>query len=1113
MAIQVALHHLTHYKFDRPVSLSPHIIRLRPAPHSRTPIESYSLNISPGNHFINWQQDPFGNYLARIVFPEKADHLKIEVEVLANLYVINPFDFFLQDDAEHYPFEYDEVLKKELTPYLELEDEMGPLFEELLAKIDTEKQRTIDFLIQVNQLVNRTLDYDIRMDPGVRSPESTLGKGIGSCRDFSWLLVQLLRKFGLAARFVSGYSVQLVADEKPLDGPAGVPEDVTDLHAWVEVYVPGAGWIGLDSTSGLFCTEGHIPLACVPNPKSAAPIEGYTDECEVEFEFSNTVARLHEDPRVTKPYTESQWESINALGQQVDQDLWNGDVRLTMGGEPTFVSIDDMEAKEWNTGADGQHKRQLAWDLANRVRDSFGPGGVLHYAQGKWYPGEPLPRWSYNLIWRKDGYRIWNNPDLQAHPSKDYGFQAKDAKRFIQYLSRQLGLSEHFVVPAYEDVYYMLWEESRLPEGKDPFEVDLEDPLERRALAQSLEQGLSQEVGYALPLGWDYGRQGWYSCPWNFRRGRMYLMPGNSPMGLRLPLEGLPANDQPQTERSLFEDLPPINAGNGVLEPDPNTVYQVIRTAMCVEARQGKIYIFFPPTSWSEHYLTLIRHIETTAAALQMPVIIEGYLPPRDYRMENINISPDPGVIEVNIHPTSSWSELVENTTTLYEQARQSRLGTEKFMIDGRHTGTGGGNHITIGAARPVDSPFLRRPDLLRSIIAYWQNHPSLSYVFSSAFVGPTSQAPRVDETFPDRLYELEIAFRQVPEPNSGYTPYWLVDRIFRNLLTDITGNTHRSELCIDKMYSPDSANGRLGLLEMRGFDMPPHKHMSLVQMLLVRALVSKFWNEPYEKPLVRWGTSLYDKYLLPHFCYQDMLDVTEDLQAFGYDFRIEWLDPFFEFRFPRYGTTQARDITMEVRMAIEPWHVLGEEMSNMGTARFVDSSLERIQVKVNGLTDSRYILVCNNCRIPLQATGVHGEYVAGVRYRAWQPPSALHPTIGIDSPLVFDLIDTWNNRVIGGCTYHVSHPGGLAYETFPVNSYEAESRRYNRFTETDHTPGTPQYTPINYRTISFHRDDKLRQYTTTRVKNKDSKPTIHLPEPIVNPEFPFTLDLRLARK
>jgi uncharacterized protein (DUF2126 family) len=459
-----------------------------------------------------------------------------------------------------------------------------------------------------------------------------------------------------------------------------------------------------------------------------------------------------------------------------------------------------------------------------------------------------------------------------------------------------------------------------------------------------------------------------------------------------------------------------------------------------------------PPLTHLEHYLDLVHCIEATAVELEMPVVMEGYEPPHDHRLKRFAITPDPGVIEVNIHPAYNWNELVSNTAAIYEEARLSRLATEKFMLDGRHTGTGGGNHVTIGGATPADSPMLRRPDLLQSLVTFWQHHPGLSYLFSGLFIGPTSQAPRVDEARDDSLYELEIAFQQIPE---GETPSpWIVDRLLRNLLVDVSGNTHRSEFCIDKLYSPDSASGRLGLVEFRAFEMPPHMRMSVVQMLLLRSLIARFWRQPYRKKPVHWGTELHDRFMLPHYVWQDIRDVICDLQSAGFPLQLEWFAPFQEFRFPHIGSVTQQDIELELRTAVEPWHVLGEEVRAQGTSRYVDSSVERVQVKVEGATDGRHVVVCNGRRVPLRPTGRRGEYVAGVRFKAWQPPSGLHPTIGVHTPLVFDILDTWNGRSIGGCTYYSGHPGGRHEETFPVNANEAESRRIARFRDIGHTPG-----------------------------------------------------------
>ncbi|UVE17535.1 transglutaminase family protein [Pseudomonas sp. LS44] len=1078
MSIHVALHHVSHYRYDRAVTLGPQVVRLRPAPHSRTRILSYTLNVSPAEHFINWQQDPQGNYLARLVFPEKTRELKIEVDLVAEMAVFNPFDFFLEPYAEKIPFSYTASERFELAPYL-VKRPAKPVFAEYLEKIDLTPTPSVDFLVAINQRLAADIGYLIRLEPGVQTPEETLVKASGSCRDSAWLLVQLFRHLGLAARFVSGYLIQLSADVKALDGPSGTDVDFTDLHAWCEVYLPGAGWIGLDPTSGLFAGEGHIPLACSPEPSSAAPISGAVEQSECAFVHEMRVERIWEAPRVTKPYSEEQWQAIVDLGERIDAELEKGDVRLTMGGEPTFVSIDHPDDPEWHTDALGPNKRQLAGELFHRLRAHYALHALMHFGQGKWYPGEQLPRWSLNCFWRQDGEPIWHDPALYADESRYYGADARLAGRFLSTLAGHLGLDGEPVFPAYEDWLYYLWRERRLPANVSPDDPRLADPLERERLRKVFCRGLGEVVGHILPLKRSDDGRHWQSGQWFLRDEHCRLIPGDSPLGYRLPLDSQPwvsAADYPyvqapdpnqnfpslparqQLERHLRTPLFPSRARDAVAPPAAPKPFEsaanVVRTALCAEPRDGRLYLFMPPLAELEDYLALVAAIEATAAELRCPVLLEGYEPPSDPRLRNFRVTPDPGVIEVNIQPSTTWGELVERTEFLYAAARLTRLANEKFMLDGRHTGTGGGNHFVLGGATPGDSPFLRRPDLLRSLISYWHNHPSLSYLFSGLFIGPTSQAPRVDEARNDALYELEVAFAQMPEPGRECPP-WLVDRLLRNLLVDITGNTHRAEFCIDKLYSPDSASGRLGLLELRAFEMPPHAQMSLAQQLLLRALVARFWKQPYAPAkLVRWGTELHDRFLLPHFVEQDFADVLEELQAAGYSLRGDWFAPHFEFRFPKIGDYQVKGIALELRQALEPWHVLGEEGSAGGTVRYVDASLERLEVRLNGLAPDRYQLTCNGRPVPLQPTGKVGEFVAGVRYRAWQPANCLQPTIGVHAPLTFDLLDTWMQRSLGGCQYHVAHPGGRNYETLPVNAYEAESRRLARFFRIGHSPG-----------------------------------------------------------
>ena len=1094
MAIRIALQHRTLYRYARPVRLGPQTIRLRPAPHNRTPIHHYSLDISPKDHFLNWQQDVHGNYLARVVVPDRTDRFEVSVDLVADLAAYSPFDYFLEDSVSQWPFTYGAEWGTDLDPYLATLPK-SPRFTDFMQSLDATPRETNTFLVDTNRAVNRAVDYVIRMEPGVQTPEETLALGRGSCRDSAWLLVQVLRQLGIPARFVSGYLVQLTPDQKPLEGPIGPEKDFTDLHAWCECFIPGAGWIGLDATSGLLAAEGHIPLAATPSPSSAAPISGGVEDVETEFDFSMSVMRVVDRARVTKPYDEAQWQAILALGDRVDDELREGDVRLSVGGEPTFVSIEEPDAAEWNTDALGGRKEALGDQLLRRLKGLWAPDGMLYHGQGKWYPGEQLPRWAYACFDRTDGVPLWHDEALLADSGRDYGHDAADARRFTDHLARLLGLERFRAIDAYEDVWYYLWREHRLPTNVDPLESRLDDPIERQRLARVFGQGLDRIVGWVLPLEHSTS---WRTGDWFLRAERCFLIPGDSPMGYRLPLDTLPwlakGDRPPAFELDPYAPRSPLpraialpGAPTGRHGATPRlqdraetpasetgeedlafrrperlkSARDIVRSALCVEPRGGQLKIFLPPLQRLEPFVELIAAIEQTASDLSLPVQIEGYPPPRDPRIREFRITPDPGVIEVNVPPTTSWRESVQQTEELYEAARQEKLIAEKFEVDGAHIGSGGGNHLVLGGLEPADSPFLRRPDLLGSFLRYWHNHPALSFLFSGRFIGPTSQAPRVDEARDDSAYELELALAQLPPPGRSVPP-WKIDRILRNILIDVTGNTHRAEFCIDKLYSPDGPTGRLGLVELRALEMPPHERMSAVQQLLIRSLLARFWREPDDRPLIKWRTALHDQFMLPHWVEHDFNEVLEELGRAGYAFDRRWFEPHFEFRFPHLGELTLDTIQLEFRGGLEPWHVLGEEASAGGQARYVDSSVERIQVKSFGLDEERYKVLCNGFEVPMRPTATNGELVAGIRYRAWQPPHCLHPEIGVHSPLHLDLYDTWNRRNVAGATYHVVHPGGRASEVRPINAAAAESRRLARFEPRGHRQG--EFDPIPVR-------------------------------------------------
>jgi len=1099
MGTWVNISHKTVYSYDRPVRLGPQLIRLRPAAHSRTKILSYSLNVSPAKHFINTVQDPYGNFQARVLFPEPITEFRIEVDLSADLAVYNPFDFFLEPSAETVPFVLADDLKRDLSPYLVC-DVPGPLVLSYTDELPPMRGRTIDFLVALNQKITADVHYNIRMEANVQSAEDTLRLRSGSCRDSAVLLVELLRRCGFAARFVSGYLIQLKPDQKPLTGPAGAETDFTDLHAWAEAYVPGAGWIGLDPTSGLLTGEGHIPLAATPRSSGAAPLEGVLEPCQVTFAYEMSVKRLSDGPRASKVFPSGESNALDELGEVIDTRLKASGFALTIGGEPTFVSDTDRNAAEWNGDALGPTKKPLALDLMGRLAGLWAPGGVVHSSQGKWYPGESLPRWALACYWRHDGIPLWKNPALRGDETKTGTYSHPDGLRFLKALTGVLGVDSQYILEAYEDPMHFLTQERNLPVNVLPGDPKLANTEDRHRMIEVFHHGLHNPTGFVLPLQ----KGSWKSGPWPLRGGKLVLIPGDSPIGLRLPLESLPwadeADKEPWFERDPFENeyirtrvrasIKPLKTEatavaaeaqktNAMPLPEVNpplvageSAAWVVRTALCVQVRNGNLFLFLPPVRQAEDWFALVAEIEKTAELTGLKVILEGYTPLYGEAYASFQITPDPGVIEVNLPPAGDSKHWKKLLTDLWDQAAQAGLSTVKYLVGGQEAGSGGGCHWVLGGPTPPQSPFLKRPDLLRSWIAYLNRHPSLTYLFSGLFVGATSQAPRFDEANPGGLEDLELAFDELDDPTP--TTPWLADRIFRNLMVDGTGNTHRAELCIDKLFSPDRASGRLGLVEFRSFEMAPHRDMALATSQLLRALTLRFLERPYREPPIRWGTALKDQWMLPHFIERDFQEVLADLDEVGLIFPREPFEAQYVFRFPLVGRLEFDGFELEVRQALEPWPVMGEEGGGGGTVRYVDSSVERLQIVAKNFDSSKYALACCGLQLPLvRVKG--GWLVCGLRFKAWTLASGLHPTIEATPKVVIDVVDLAARRVVAGCTYHVSHPAGRNYEEPPVNAFEAESRRQARFEAEGQTPGALKnlphlvHSPEFQHTLSIH--------------------------------------------
>ena len=1017
----------TAIAFERRVRLSTHWARLRPAPHTRAAIAAYTLAIDAEPHFINWVRDPFENYLARLDFHEPLQRIALNMELVLDLTPVNPFDFLLENDFSHYPLTYSEQLHKELIPYLYL-PVAGSQMDSWLSSLKPTSGYLLDTLSDLNQQVHESLKFEGVTSPGPVNIDTVLSRRTGSAWEIAWLLTLGLRHFGLAARFVSGlYLFQSSSDEIPDHGA---------LHAWSEVFLPGAGWVGLDPANGILTTEGYIPLATAPDPLRALPLVGYFEACNYHEQQQVQVSRL--TPHLsTQHVSDAQWHDMGVVARHVDKLLDRENIQAASAPSLSFVASAYANDPEWSIQAMGGSKRNYAENLLSRLSQRLAPGIVVQAGQGEWFSGEPLPRWRLYGLYRRDGVACWQDPRWLAANNERGDCSFDEASQFIKLLAKILAIDTRFVLPAYEDQLHQLWM-SRGQMAYLPDSEELRNPILRQQLADRLSQSRDHPSAYVLPIRWDPVSQQWKSGCWQFRRQALYLVPGDSPPGFRLPLTSLPRNRDAVVEadpdRCQFEPREVLPSLHGELAArlsnipkdqvfDPASAHAddeftsaAPRTALCIDVRDGHIHIFLPPLTHLEYYLELVAAIETVAARLQTQVVLEGYEPPYDARVQRFILEPDAGVLKLTLPEAENWDRVSSQLNAAYEEAAALGLYAERYSADGRRMPSGGGAELTVGGTEPALSPFLKQPAILRSFITFWHNHPSLSYFFAGRMIGASGDAPRVDEGRDDALYDLDMALRRIPDGLSEQP--WVPDRILRHLLTDTKGDMRRAEIRVDQLYPPERSATRLGRITIRSFEMAPSMRLAALQWLLTRSLLASFAIRPQAQALINWKGATHDRFLLPDWLWQDFQNVLQLINEIGIPLQAEWFSPYLELRFPALGNVQIGDLNLELRTAHENWPLLAEEFSGHGVSRFIDIANERVQVRLMGATPDRYAVVCNDKRVPLRECGQNGKYVGGVRYKTSNPLSTLHPTREPVRELVFDVVDTWTGKVIGGCTW-----------------------------------------------------------------------------------------------
>lgn len=1106
MTTRVALSHHVGYVFDRQIDTATLWLRLRPAPHTAAQLEAYSIKVHVQQPWLTWVRDPFENHLGRLDLPEPFSRISFDVEFIAVLDPVNPFDFFVEPLANDFPFEYPDQLRKELAPYLHQES-CGPAFTDWLNELDRSPRYLVEFLTHMKDHVCENLTMQSAAEAKPIDLDVVIQQGGGSSRDLAWVLTQSLRAIGLAARFTSGYLISLATDEN-----GDISEDDTGdnarLHAWSEVFLPGAGWIGLDPSLGIFTAENHVPLASAPDPFRTVPLVGI-DQQRVESYQNEIRLRRLKPISPAMPVSETHWRDIAATGRFIDASLNAKQIGLCSSAEVNFVSAVNAGAPEWTNQTLGEDKLRVAYALLNRLRTKWASSGAVHLCQGEHIQGEKTARWRLSCCYRGDDRPVWRNSELLECGQNAFRCATSlDARQLAATLAGNLGLSKEFVIPAHEDRLHQLSNNpmlsNYLPSGDE-----LRDPLQREHLANQLSATQAAPAGYVLPLRWDSCAEAWTSGVWKFRREGLYLLPGDFSLGFRLPLHSLAKHttepDDIATEPSPFEEkslLPEVYGEISARQIDLGPAMEETaiadrgrsglapRTAICVESREGVLHVFLPPIHYVEHYVDLVGAIESAAESLGLPIVLEGYEPPQDRRLKRFVIEPDNGLLRLFLPAASSWQEQSELYETAYAEADEVGLDCEHGgRRDDVRQRPNSYTTLTLGGPTPSASPFLNQPQILRSLIAYWQKHPSLSYFFSGTLIGPSGNAPRPDEGRDDALYELGIALERFPK--DSYPP-WMPDRLLRHLLADASGNMHCAETRVDQLYAPERQSRRQGQIMLRSFDMPSHHRLASLQALLVRALIAHFGRQPYTKPLIAWHSALHDRFMLPQVLWDNLGTILCELGESGFPLQHDWFAPLLEMNFPSLGSVQIGDIMLELRRAHEPWPLLAEEVAGGGMARFIDVANERIQVRVSGMAPDRYLVACNQELVPLHPGAIQGDYVAGVRYKVCQPPSTLHPTVAPITSLVFDLIDTWTGRAIGGCTYHPTPPRSWAVG---VTGAPTIPDRSGRQPTTRLAPLTLAATPV----------------AGTFIATGSGVQPVASPRQRVNQRFPYTLDLTKA--